>query len=488
MIQRPPVRLIALVVGVLALALIVVGWTFLKKDGDATAEPLQEWEYVTAPGVTPPVIDVSRYDVAGAQPETDDEGLIFFAPKDGESMTGPMIVDADGDPVWIGPDERAYDFRVQQYQGEPVLTYWRGDTILPYYGSGEFVLLNQQYDEIATVTTHGLPQAADYHEMTLTDEGTALLIGHRLVRRDLSFKDGGSRRSWVADGIVQEVDVATGKVVFQWDSLKHIPISQAQIGLKAYGSGTHADPYDYAHLNSVTEDGDDAFLISARNTSSVYRVDRDTGKVDWTLGGKDSDFRMAGNAEFAWQHDAQRQADGTITLFDNEANPPQAKRSRGLRLALDMKTHTAQVATQYLPPDNRLAGSQGNVQVMPNGHVFVGWGSQHYYSEYTADGDLLLDADFSTGESYRTYRFPWVGRPSDPPTLTVDDGTAYVSWNGATEVTWWRFLAGDDADSARDVGTIRREGFETSAEIPNAPYVAVQALDADGNVLTTVER
>jgi hypothetical protein len=488
MLQRPPYRLVAIVVGVVALALIVVGWTFLKKDGEyEPAEPLEDWTYVTAPDAAPPVIDVSRYDVSGEQPETDDEGLIFLAPKDGEAMTGPLIVNADGTPVWIGPDERAYDLRVQHYQGEPVLTYWRGDTVVPYYGVGEFVLLNQQYEEIATVTTHGIPQAADYHEMTLTDEGTALLIGHRLVRRDLTAK-GGARRSWVADGIVQEVDVATGKVQFEWSALAHVPISQSQIGLRAYGSGTRADPYDYAHLNSVTEDGDDAFLISARNTSSVYRVDRETGDVDWTLGGKASDFTMTGNSTFYWQHDAQRQADGTITLFDNQGHPDKAKRSRGLRLALDMKTHTARVVTEYLPPDDRLAGSQGNLQVMPNGHVFVGWGSQHYYSEYSADGDLLLDADFGTGESYRTYRLPWVGRPSDPPTLTVDDGTAYVSWNGATEVVWWRFLAGDDADSAHDVGTVRREGFETSAEIPNAPYVAAQALDADGNILETVER
>ncbi|HYJ68719.1 MAG TPA: arylsulfotransferase family protein [Nocardioidaceae bacterium] len=488
MLLRPPYRLIAVVVGMVALALIVVGWTFLRTDAeDAPAEPPQEWEYVTAPDVMPPVIDVSRYDVPGAQPETDDEGLIFLGPKDGDSMTGPLIVNADGAPVWIGPEERAYDVRVQHYQGEPVLTYWRGETVLPYYGVGEFVLLNQHYEEVATVSTHGLPQRADYHEMTLTDDGTALMIGHRLVRRDLSAK-GGARRGWVADGIVQEVDVATGKVLFEWHTLGHIPINQSMTGLRAYGSGTRGDPYDYAHVNSVTEDGDDAFLISARNTSAVYRVDRKTGDIDWTLGGKASDFAMAPEVRFYWQHDAQRQDDGTITLFDNEGAPPKAKRSRGLRLALDLKTHTARVVTEYLPPDDRLAGSQGNLQVMPNGHVFVGWGSQHYYSEYTADGDLLLDADFGTGESYRSYRFPWVGRPSDPPVLTVADGTAYVSWNGATEVTSWRFLAGDDAHSARNVGTVRREGFETSAEIPNAPYVAVQALDADGKVLATVER
>jgi Arylsulfotransferase (ASST) len=486
MSPRPSLRLFAAGVLAVVVALAVVGWTFLDDDPEAApaVEQPQEWAFVTEPDLSAPYIDVSRYAVDGATPA--DDQLVFLAPKDGDSMTGPLIVNGEGLPVWIGPDERAYDLRVQQYEGEPVLTWWRGDTVTPYYGAGEFVLVDSSYEEVATVTTHGVMRA-DYHEMTLTDEGTALLIGHRLVRRDLTDR-GGSRRSWVADGIVQEVDVATGEVLFEWSALEHIPISQAMVGLRAYGSGdSRTDPYDFAHLNSVTEDGDDAFLISARNTSAVYRVDRDTGAVQWTLGGKASDFTMAGDSEFYWQHDAQRQADGTITLFDNEAAPPKAKRSRGLRLTLDMATLTARVATEYLPPDRRLSGSQGNLQVMPNGHVFVGWGSRHYYSEYTADGELLLDGDFGTGESYRSYRFPWVGRPAEPPTLTLADGTAYVSWNGATEVAAWRFLAGADAASARDVGTIRREGFETSAEIPDEPYIAVQALDADGTVLTTVE-
>jgi Arylsulfotransferase (ASST) len=473
-------------VGVVAIALVVVGWTFLdddpKKDPD---EPPGEWTFVTEPDLVAPVIDVSRYDVEGEA--ATDEDLIFLAPKDGESMTGPLIVNGEGVPVWIGPDERAYDFRVQQYEGEPVLTWWRGETIMPYYGAGEVVIVDKSYQEIATVSTRGIIPA-DYHETTITDEGTALLIGHRLERRDLRDR-GGSARGWVADGVVQEVDIETGKVLFEWSALEHIPIEDAMVGLRSYGGGgSRSEPYDYAHLNSVTEDGDDAFLISARNTSAVYRVDRETGAVDWTLGGKSSDFTMTGDSEFAWQHDAQRQPDGTITLFDNEAAPAKAKRSRGLRLAVDTRTHTARVVTEYLPPDRRLSGSQGNLQEMANGHVFVGWGSQQYYSEFTAEGELLVDGDFATGESYRSYRFPWVGDPTGRPRLKVSDGTAYVSWNGATEVASWRFLAGSDAASARDVGTIRREGFETSAEIPDEPYIAVQALAADGSVLATVER
>ncbi len=480
---RPPSPLIV-AVAVVVLALVGVGWTFLRHDTDEGAKP-QDWTFVTEPDLTMPMIDVSTSETAGADP-TASEGLVFLGLKDNDAKEGPVIVDGDGNPVWIGPDQRVYCVRVQQYQGKPVLTYWRGDTIRPEYGVGEYVLLNQHYQEIATVTTHGM-LGADYHDMTLTDRGTALLIGHRLVRRDLTSL-GGPPNAWVSDGFIQEVDVATGKVVFQWDGLKHIPVSETQISVDKFDRGKRRNPVDYTHLNSVTEYGDD-LLISARNTSAVYRVDRDTGKVMWTLGGKASDFRMLGKSRFYWQHSAQLHADGTITLFDNQANPPMAETSRGLRLALDMQHHTARVVTEYLPPDDRLAGGQGNLQVLPDGNVFIGWGSeQPYYSEYTADGRLLLDGTLSAGESYRSYLEQWVGRPTDPPKLTVDGSTAYVSWNGATEVTRWRFLAGPDAASAREVGTVPREGFETSAEIPDANYIAVQALDATGRVLATVER
>jgi hypothetical protein len=283
--------------------------------------------------------------------------------------------------------------------------------------------------------------------------------------------------------------VETGEVLFEWSALDHVPVDQTMIRLRANDAmdGTYARPLDYTHVNSVTEDLDGSLLISGRNTSAIYRVDRETGEVDWTLGGEASDFEMVGDAEFAWQHDAQRQDDGTLTLFDNEAAPLVGEESRGLRLALDMRAMTATVVTEYLPPDGRVSTSQGNLQVRPNGNVFIGWGGLPFYSEYTEDGDLLLDAEIISGSSYRAYRQPWVGRPLDPPDLVVEDGTAYVSWNGATEVAFWRVLAGADAAHAREVVTAPRSAFETSIDVPDEPYLAVQALADDGRVLATVE-
>jgi arylsulfotransferase ASST len=456
--------------------------------GPAESDASSGRTYLSRPDLSAPLLLTTEYDAAKPARSAADDDLVFIAPKEGDPLTGPLIVDASGEPVWIHPldPERAFDLRVQEYAGEPVLTWWHGVDIGVGYGYGEYTIMDQSYRLIATVRTQG--SYADHHGMTLTDDGAALLITYRKERQDLSAL-GGPEDGWVVDQVVQEVDVATGAVVFEWSALDHIPVDQTVVRIRHNDAmdGSYAKPLDYTHVNSVTEDFDGSLLISGRNTSAVYRVDRVTGAVDWTLGGEASDFRMAGNSEFAWQHDAHRQPDGTLTLFDNEAAPQVGEESRGLRLALDMRSMTARVVTEYLPPDGRVSTSQGNMQVRANGNVFIGWGGLPYYSEYTADGDLLLDAEIISGSSYRAYRLPWVGRPLDPPDLVVEDGTAYVSWNGATEVASWRVLAGADAEQAREVVTAPRSAFETAIDVPDEPYLAVQALDDRGRVLATVE-
>lgn len=484
-------------VGLFALTLAVAGYQFDTEPSAAPGASDQESEadvvvgrtFASRPDLQAPLIQADSHSSTPLGSRDDD--LTFLAPKDGEPMTGPLIVDADGEPVWIRPlldvygqDLRAYDLRVQEYAGEPVLTWWAGLNLGVGYGFGVYQIMDRSYEVIATVNTRG--SQSDHHGMTLTDDGTALLITYRKVRQDLTTV-GGPSDGWAVNCVVQEVDVATGDVVFRWSGMDHVPLTDTRIvvGPNTMVDGSEAVPLDYLHVNSVTEDTDGSLLISARNTHAVYRVDRETGKVDWILGGESSDFRMLGKARFAWQHDAQRQDDGTLTLFDNEAGPAVGEESRGLRLALDTKRMTARVVTEYLPPDGRLSSSQGNLQVRDNGNVVIGWGGLPFYSEYTRDGRLLFDAQVISGASYRAYRLPWEAEPAEPPTLTVDDGTAHVSWNGATEVEAWRFLAGADAARAREVVTSPRTGFETTVDVPDAPYLAVQALDAEGNVLAT---
>lgn len=460
-------------------------------SSEPAASPATEgtaWEFVTRPDLTPP-----RVEVTGPEAATDDDRLVLLGVKDRENgapMNGQLITTTAGDPVWIQPmgDTRwTYDLRVQRYRGEPVLTWWRGNTFPFGYGEGELVVMDSSYREIATVTTDGTH--ADFHDGTLTPEGTALLIGYPVVERDLT-EVGGPTAGYLRDCVVQEVDVATGRVLSEWDMLDHVPLSDtfSVIDEDAAEAGTREAPFDPFHVNSVTLDDADHLLVSARNTHAIYRVGREDGEVAWTLGGRSSDFTMTGDAAFAWQHDAERRADGTITLFDNEAAPQIGDTSRGLRLALDEDARTASVVVEYLPPeDQAISESQGNLEELEDGTVFVGWGSVPDWTHYSADGEVLRHGTIGGGISYRAYLQSWVGDPAEPPRLVVVGGSGYASWNGATEVASWRFLAGADRDSAQEVAVVPADGFEVSSELPDAAYLGVQALDDGGEVLATAE-
>jgi hypothetical protein len=247
------------------------------------------------------------------------------------------------------------------------------------------------------------------------------------------------------------------------------------------------DIYDYVHANSIDVDADGNLIVSARNTSAVYKIDRGSGRIIWRLGGRRSDFTMGPGASFALQHDARRQPDGTLTIFDDGEAPGS---SRGIVLRLDETAMTATLIREYPQPQRRLATSQGNLQLLPNGHVFVGWGSLPRFSEFDADGTLLYDASFSATQSYRDFRSTWVGLPLELPAMAVDRQggayTVYASWNGATEVATWEVLAGRSDASLLPVVTARRTGFETVMGVPPVPgLLAVRARDASGAILGT---
>lgn len=450
----------------------------------------QAWSFVSRPDLAPPVMTSTIGSGAPASLTADKGQYVFLGPKDtdtGVTMQGELIVDAAGAPVWVSNSAvGTFNFREQTYRGKPVLTYWAGNSTS--YGHGDVVILDDTYTRIATVTTGGDLGAheADMHESEITPEGTMLLTSYPEVKADLTAV-GGPKDGWVLEGVAQEVDIATGKVLFEWRSLDHVPITDTYEPLNP-GDGTQAKPFDYFHINSVQNDGAGRVLISARHTHAIYEVARSTGSITWQLGGRHSSFTLGQDAAFAWQHDARRQADGTITLFDNEADPTT---SRGLRLKLDMGTMTASVAAQYLPPSFRQAATQGNVQVLPSGNVFVGWGQTPFYSEYTGSGSLLADETFTAGTSYRAFLAPWVGKPTTPPdaalTRSGSTATVYVSWNGATEVARWRVLSGTSSADAAPLTTVPRTGFETAIQLKHpGSYLRVEALDASGTVLGSV--
>jgi arylsulfotransferase ASST len=439
--------------------------------------------YVSRPDLNPPAIAVA-VPADGAVP-----GSIFLAPfniaaasgayqstPNSQSHSGPLVVDDSGEPIWFLPlgSTTAMDVRVQTYQGRPVLTWYEGTVLGPYGGS--WVIFDPTYHEVARVQA-GRGRHGDLHECLLTPSGTALIT----IYREIDAPEGR-----VVIGIVQEVDVATGRVLFEWRSNEHVWLDESftpQV--------TPAGNIDYFHLNSIDVDADDNLLVSARNTSAVYKLDRKSGAVVWRLGGTKSDFAVDPAASFGFQHDVRRRPDGTITMFDNNAGVPTAQTvSRGLRIRLDMTKMRASFVREYLAPAPRTGWAMGNLQQLPDGGVLVGWGTDGSFTEFDKTGGVRFDARFANGSvSYRALRFELEARPKGrPATAVVQNGdgtmTVYVSWNGATQVAKWQVVAGPTAGELKPVKTKRRTGFETTIALPSMTgYVAVVALDAHGKQL-----
>ncbi|MGH2881569.1 MAG: arylsulfotransferase family protein, partial [Solirubrobacteraceae bacterium] len=378
----------------------------------------------------------------------------------------------------------AADLRVQHYQGRPVLTWWQGYSGAGV-GAGEDVIYDSSYRQIAVVRA-GNGLTADLHEFRITPQGTALITAYYPVYWDAS-KLHGAAQQIVLDSVVQEIDIKTGLVLYQWDSLDHVPLSDSYEAIpKSAGS-----PFDYFHINSVQQQANGDLLISARNTWAAYDIDHQAGAVVWTLGGKNSSFKLGSGVTFAFQHDVRLHAntDAIVTLFDDGGGPPRVHaQSRAITVRLDSSGKTATLVSEEQHSPALAAAFEGNLQALPGGDQFVGWGQQPYFSEYNAQGQMVFDARFvDSNSSYRAYRFPWIGRPTAPPAVAaVSTGATtnvYVSWNGATQVTSWRVLAGSSASSLQAVATASKQGFESQIPVAAAPYVAVQGLDAAGRVL-----
>lgn len=420
-------------------------------------------------------------------------GYIFITPTGPGGLVplpgaiqGPEILDNQGRPVWflsLPGNQLASDFRIQTYQGQQVLTWAQGPGFeLEQPGLTTDYVCDSTYNVIATVQAAN-GYNADLHEFQLTPQNTALITIYNTVPADLSSL-GGPANGSVLEGVAQEVDVATGSVVMEWHSLGHVALTESYIPVPT----TAGTPYDYFHINSVKLDTDGNLLISARNVSTIFKVNRTTGAIIWRLGGKLSDFTMGPGLPFAFQHDAEAVNASTIRIFDNESNGvPVLPASRVIWVGHDDTTMTATLLSSVQHPDGLSVLAEGSGQTLPNGDTFVDWGILGRYSEFDPGGNLIYDASLSKGySSYRGFRLPWAGDPSTSPTASATyngDGTTTVHavWNGATEVATWSVTGGASPASLSPVGGGPWNGLDTPLTVPGQmTYFEVTALNSAG--------
>jgi hypothetical protein len=377
--------------------------------------------YATAAPTAPPPVSILTSQPGFGQ------GDIFITPTGDSSVyaNGPEILDSHGNVVWfnaIPQGQTASDFRVQSLYGQPVLTWWQG-TGLGGLSSGTDYIYNDRYQQIATVNA-GNGLSADGHEFLITPWNTALILSYTTTTANLT-SIGGPADQTVINGVVQEIDIATGRVLFQWNSEDHVPFSQSEQPLPASSS----TPWDWFHINAVKLDTDGNLLIDARDTWTTYKVNRFTGNIIWQLGGKASSFTLqaapgqtldSAGEIFAWQHDPQPLGNDEYTFFDNESSgTPLLPYSRAVTVKLNPWTHVATLVASDQQPEGLSAASQGNAQTTDEGNLFVGWGALPYFSEFSSSGQLLFNAEFPAGvNTYRAYLLPWnpggFGRPWQP--------------------------------------------------------------------------
>jgi EmrB/QacA subfamily drug resistance transporter len=491
-------RRFAAAIGVVVVGFVAIDLALAGSHGPPVGAYTTDgaYSYVSAPTLHPPIVRRTDRKVAAGEPAP---GYIFTTnfyslnepPMIGQS--GPLILDRRLQPVWFQPAPEsvvASNLSLQTYEGEPALAWWQGVvTKTGQTESGEDIVVDQHYRQIARL------KGADgwiltLHEL-LIDGENAWVTANKNIAIDLS-KYGGAYNGAMIDSAVQEYNLRTGKLLRTWDALDHIPLSQSYATLP-----TNGFPWDAYHVNSVQLAGDGSFLVSMRNTWAAYLVNIDTGRIDWTLGGRHTSFQLGRGAAFQWQHDVQLRPGGTVTMYDDHCcqltsggtNVKATGPSRGLELKLDTQQHTATLAAQYVRESDFAADYMGDSQPQPNGNVFVGWGSEPYFSEYTRSGKLLLDGEFPWPDlTYRATVERWVGLPLSPPAGAARQAgaktTVYASWNGATRVASWRVLAGAATGRLTAVTSAPKSGFETAIPTP-ASYkrFELQALNADGRVI-----
>jgi hypothetical protein len=445
-------------------------------------------QFITRPDLHPPVIQMAR------KAQGSFANFIFMnAPFSGPGFGGSMIVDSRGDLVWMGRDTPAahrLDFNMQMYRGTPHLTWWEG-VETHGWGQGVAVLADSSYRRLHTIRAHGKDLKLDHHEFTVTAENTALVTIYKTHTGVDLRKVGGPKHGVMVSGVYQEIDIASGKLLHEWDSLDHIPITHSE---QAFAGGVLSNPWDYFHINSlvVAPDGEHVY-VGSRNTWAVYLVHRRTGKVVTTIGGRHSDFKMGPGSQFYWQHHVRWHGSGDVfSVFDNGAAPVKESQSRATVLDVDFKKKHVTLRHQYHHPHLKVSSAaMGSAQLLPDGRMFVGWGTNPFFNEFHANGEVIVAGTQGRGNpSYRIFTYDWEGHPTDPPDVAVHhkNGKAlvYVSWNGATNVHSWVILAGKSRSKLKPVATARRSGFETAVEISNTgPFFAVRARDTKGQTLST---
>lgn len=480
-----------------------------------------DWQFRSRPDLSPPQLNITIAATDEAAP-----GYLFVAPFSsylsvgnlhGPRQSGPYIFTDKGELVWLSFGYYsiwAANFQAGRVDGKDVLFLFEGSHNPGYgHGHGHITFLDNTYETVKELRA-GNHKVSDKHEFHIVDEKTGLLQIYQPVPVDLLPYGASEEQQWIVDARFQEVDIASGKVLFEWLSLEHVSPHESALSVNKGQAGAgfnSSDAWDYFHINSVDKDENGDYLLLARHVAALYKIDGRTGKVVWKLGGLQDKFGLDFDADFtfSFQHHARfLKNDGSklvILLFDNSAHGTEGSTKHDVRynshssgkiIEVDTNTWKAKLLFNGVPPDGLLAKSQGSTQVLDNGNVLVNWGSAGAVTEFNSDAEPIFHAYLDSidteirAQNYRAFKYEWHGYPTEDiavlSEVSGDDTNVYVSWNGDTETRFWRIYEVKDRKKLL-ISEVDRAGFETSVLVKNAHLqeVVVQAYDDQKRLLAT---
>ncbi|TKA83887.1 hypothetical protein B0A55_00104 [Friedmanniomyces simplex] len=420
-----------------------------------------------------------------------------------------LIYTDEGQLVWFGPNVTANNFKWQLFDKEPTLSYWSGvssNGVNTGHGYSNVTLLDSGYNvryvvcpnlDLTIPGNETFDCQADLHECYLTDRNTIFITAYNATQTDLTAVNGTSD-GWVFDYLSFEIDPKTGKVLFRWSALEHVPVADSHELLAATGNASVL--YDWFHINSVINVGDH-FLVNSRHTWTVYYLDSE-GRIDWRLAGDTGgDFgELPTEGTFRWQHHP-RAHNVTESAFDpslfnnnnqaldNSSSHPTSALVYRLPFQPTNTTSSQAQLLRHLTNDPPLfADSQGSYTPdLSTRNQLATFRQIPLIKEYgpTTDGSDVrwtgrAGPDNGT-QIYRGFKEVWHATPAaTAPSLAVlprDESAGgvhaaegyygYVSWNGATDVSGWNIYVSEGGrGGVKKAGEAGFRGFETRFEVP----------------------
>lgn len=298
----------------------------------------------------------------------------------------------------------------------------------------------------------------DYHDFTITHNDTALITSYVRTAANLTAYERADGFIW--DCVFQEIDVATNDLLFEWKASDHFKFEDMAVNSWQTWTGTSGDPWDWFHLNSVEKDVYGNYLVASRYANAIMYVDGVTGNLRWSIGGGQlnsfTDISEGNATRFIDPHMARwDDHHRCITLFDNVdfwTGDKPTKRSKALKIAVDVDRKIVEVVQDFRHPDGTFALSEGSIQHLSTGNYLVGYGSIPTYSEFSSTGDHLCEAHYASlqlagdadklgvgsTQTYRIYKHTWTGLPHLAPVVKHTTEGTYIHWNGATQLCSWQ--------------------------------------------------